>query len=319
MTELLPKTSTVAFTIVTPNYLAHAYSLRQSFLQHNAHCNFFICLVGNEVHVPEKKGYDFFYLDQLKDERIAGMIARYNPFELSCALKPYFAYHILTAVAAVDRLIYLDGDMHVFGTFRPLTNAAITLSPHRTVNVNYIDGLANFSTISLLKYGVYNAGYFELHNKPEAFNFLTWWQMLMENYAYNKPEEHMFTDQLWLTAVPSFFNDVFINKDPGYNVGFWNLIERKLLPSANGYTVNGQPLVLFHYSNYKIEDPDRLVNFDDPYLSFTTLKELKPVFEQYRQGVLDAGYDSMKTLDYPFLYQQPNKKKSWLQKLFLKK
>jgi hypothetical protein len=318
MTGSLPKVTTVAFTVVTPNYLAHAYSLRNSFLQHNSNCNFFICLVGNEEHVPEKKGYDFFYLSQLEDERIAGMAERYNPFELSCALKPYFAYHILTADPAVERLIYLDGDMCVFGAFSLLTNAAITLSPHRTSNVNYIEGLNNFSTISLLKYGVYNAGYFELQPKPEAFRFLKWWQMLMENYAYNKPEEHMFTDQLWLTTVPSFFDDVFINKNPGYNVGFWNLIERKLVAVDNGYNVNGEPLVLFHYSNYKIEEPDRLVNFDDPYLSFTTLKELRPVFERYRQGILEADYEKMKMLPYPFSYRQLNKNKNWLQKLFSK-
>ena len=28
--------STAAYTVVTPNYLAHAWSLKKSFLQHNA-------------------------------------------------------------------------------------------------------------------------------------------------------------------------------------------------------------------------------------------------------------------------------------------
>jgi hypothetical protein len=318
MADFLHKT-TAAFTVVTASYLAHAYSLRKSFLEHNPGCDFFICLVGYASHVPEKKNYSFVYLDQLKDTRIKGMTARYNPFELSCALKPYFAEHIFGAYPGIERLIYLDGDMYVFGAFKPLTNAAITLSPHRTVNVNYIDGLNNFSAISLLRYGVYNAGYFELLRKPEASSFLKWWQLLMENHAYNKPTDHIFTDQLWLTAVHSFFDDVFINKNPGYNAGFWNLIERKITTGNNGYEVNGQALILFHYSNYKIEEPERLVNFDDPYLSFTTLPELKPIFESYRQGLLEAGYDNIKTLPYPFLYQQlDTTKKNWFQKLFSK-
>jgi hypothetical protein len=317
MSEFLSKEKTAAFTVVTSNYLAHAFSIRQSFLQHNTGCDFFICLVGYQSHIPENKGCAFIFLDQLTDGRINGMVQRYNPFELSCALKPYFASHIFATAADVKRVIYLDGDMHVFGQFKKLTDAAVTVSPHRTENVNYTGGLDNFSTISLLKYGVYNAGYFELQRKPAALAFLNWWQLLMENHAYNKPDEHIFTDQLWLSVIHSFFDDIFVNKNPGYNIGFWNLIERKVTTTNNGWLVNGEPLVLFHYSNYKIETPERLVNFDDPLLCFEALPELKPVFEKYRQGILEAGYEKLKNLPYPFSYNKPQvKNKSWWKKLF---
>jgi hypothetical protein len=312
----VPASHTAAFTVVTPNYLAHAYSLQESFLRHNPGSSFFIGLLGAAEQVPEKNNSAFVYLNELDDARIAGMKKRYNPFELSCALKPWFAQYLFDKFTQIERLIYVDGDMYVFGAFDQLSEAAITISPHRTTHVNYLPGLDNFSTTTLLKYGVYNAGYFELLRKPEALRFLSWWQQLLEQHAYNKPEEHIFTDQLWLSAVHSFFDDVFVNKNPGYNTGFWNLIERKVTKGETGWLVNDQPLILFHYSNYKTEAPGELVNFDHPLLTFEAQPALRDIFKAYRDGLLEAGYEKFKNLPYPFDWEPPAKKKKWWQRIF---
>lgn len=316
MNSAFLETNTVAYTVVTPNYLAHAHALRKSFLQTNSDYNFIICLVGFKHHIPEHANLNYIFLDHLLDERIAGMTKRYNPFELSCALKPFFAKYIFDLHSHINRLIYLDGDMHVFGKFVPQSNAAITVSPHRTIHVNYLPGLDNFSTTDLLRYGIYNAGYFELLRKPETFQFLKWWQMLLENHAYFKPDAHIFTDQLWLSIIHSFFDDISINKNPGYNVGFWNMIERTITQQNNQWFVNGVPLVLFHYSTYKIEEPEKIVNFNHPMLSFSQHPELKFIFEQYRNGVLAENYEEVKQLPYPFSYKLSSTKKKWWQKIF---
>jgi hypothetical protein len=312
----MPAIQTAAFTVVTPNYLAHAYSVRKSFLAHHPGCEFFIGLIGYENHIPEKNDCVFICLNELTDERINGMVRRYTPFELSCALKPYFATHIFETRPQVNRLIYLDGDMYVFGPFHPQSDAAVTLSPHRTQHIKYLPGGDDFSSISLLRYGVYNAGYFELLRKPETTRFVAWWQSLLEHHAYNKPDENLFTDQLWLSAVPSFFDDVFINKNPGCNIGFWNLIERNVRYENGSWLVNGVPLILFHYSTYNIETPERPVNFDHPFLTFAEHPSLKPLFEIYRRGLMEAGYEKIKNLPYPFQYEQPGKKKPWWKRLF---
>jgi hypothetical protein len=316
MAEFLTKKKTAAFTVVTPNYLAHAYSLHNTFMQHNPGAEFIICLVGNEELLAGGKNYSSLYIAQLKDDRINGMLKRYNPFELSCALKPFFAHHIFTRFTYIDHVIYLDADILVFGEFKIVSNAAIVLSPHRTANVNYLPGTENFSSISLLRYGVYNAGYFELLRNTVTFDFLKWWQDLMEKFAYNNPDEHQFIDQLWLTAVPSFFDDFYINKGPGYNMAYWNFLERKVTSNGDGWLVNGEPLVCFHYSGYNIEEPEKMVNFDHPFLSFTRFPELKPIFEKFRKSLLENGYEETKNLTYPFSYKQTGKKKGWWRKLF---
>jgi hypothetical protein len=316
MPAIIPQNQTAAYTVVTPNHFAHASSLKKSFLLHNPGCYFFIGLIGYEKHIPTNGTGDIIYLNELQDERISGMAQRYNPFELSCAFKPFFANHIFATIPHINRLIYLDGDMYVFGPFTQQTDAAITLSPHRTVHVNFLPGLDNFSAVNLLRYGVYNAGYFELIRKPEAILFINWWQTLMENHAYNRPDEHFFVDQLWLSAAPSFFDDIFINKNPGYNASVWNLIERKITIDNNEYYVNGEPLIMFHYSTYSLDAPDQLLNFEHPALSFATFPELKPVFKIYKDAVLEAGYEKIKLIPHPFNYIPPAKKKKWWKRIF---
>jgi len=308
--------TTAAYTVVTPNYLAHAWSLKKSFLQHNLDAEFFICILGDESHYPDKNLLNVYFINNISDDRIKGMILRYNPFELSCAIKPFFATHILEDQPGLQRLIYLDSDMYVFGVFTPLTDAAITLSPHRTKNIGFLPVTENFSFISLNRYGVYNAGYFELQRKGEAMAFLDWWKVLMEKGAFNKPDEHLFTDQPWLNAVPSFFDDIYINKNPGYNVAYWNLIERRVEEKEGSIYVNGEPLVLFHFAKYKVEEPEKMTDFQNDFLSFATFPELKPIFRKYHESLLEEGYEKIKLILYPFYNQKARGKKSGLKKLF---
>jgi len=311
-----PGSSTAAFTVVTPNYLAHAQSLKKSFLQHNPGTEFFIGILGKKHHCPEMNFENCYFVDSLSDNRISGMIGRYQPFEMNCALKPFFATHILEHHSQIQRLIYLDSDMYVFGQFALLTEAAVTISPHRTKNIGYLPEPKDFSIISLNRYGVYNAGYFELQRKAEAFAFLDWWKKLLEHTGYEKPDEHLFGDQLWLNLVPSFFDDIYINKNPGYNVAIWNLIERQVEDRNGTYYVNNQPLVLFHFSKYNLNEPDRLVYYDEPYLTFDNFPVLRGIYEKYRIGLLGAGYENIKSLPYPFSGELAGSKKAWWKKLF---
>ena len=305
---------TAAFTVVTPNYLSHAYTVKKSFLQYNPEALFFICLIGEAKNCYKTPDKHFCFISELKDSSVEGMLSRYTPFELSCALKPFFAYHLFEKYPGIRRLIYLDGDMLVFGEFNPLSNAAIILSPHRTKYVNYLQGYDNYSVIAMNRYGVYNEGYFELNRKEEAISFLIWWKNLNETLAKNQPDKHLFTDQLWLNLTHSFFNDVYVNKHPGYNVAFWNLIEREIVKKDDVFLVNGQPLALFHFARYKPEFPDEMVDHKEPFLTFTRHPLLKKLFEKYRNSLLNMGYEKIIQLPYP--YGQPAAPSSFWKKIF---
>ena len=58
-------------------------------------------------------------------------------------------------------------------------------------------------------------------------------------------------DQKWIDLAPAFFNGVHILKDPGLNVAFWNLHERRLSKSQAGWFVNDvSPLGFVHFSSF---------------------------------------------------------------------
>ncbi len=46
-----------------------------------------------------------------------------------------------------------------------------------------------------------------------------------------------FTDQRWCDLVPSLFDRVHIERDPGYNVASWNLSTRRIQILATGNIV----------------------------------------------------------------------------------
>jgi hypothetical protein len=59
--------------------------------------------------------------------------------------------------------------------------------------------------------------------------------------------------------APCFFDGIQIFRNVGCNVAYWNLYERLLVETEQGYMVNdSSPLVFFHFSGYKLSTPDEL-------------------------------------------------------------
>ena len=70
------------------------------------------------------------------------------------------------------------------------------------------------------------------------------------------PVQGLFADQKWIDLVPGIFDKVKLLKNPGFNVGFWNLHSRKLIEENGTYRVGEKkiPLVFFHFSGLKFEE-----------------------------------------------------------------
>ena len=57
---------------------------------------------------------------------------------------------------------------------------------------------------------------------------LHWWKERTYNMGYQRLEKGLFVDQLWMNLVPVLFESCNVLNHPGYNMGPWNLHERKL-------------------------------------------------------------------------------------------
>ena len=287
------------FTVITPNYLAHGLSVRNSFLQHHPGSLFFIAVLGKPEEVPEAVAGHCCFITELRDERIPQLLNQYTAFEMSCAAKPFFAAYLFDTHPELDHLVYLDGDILVFGTFEPPA-ASITISPHRIRHTGFLPESHPLSDTSLHRFGVFNAGYFEVRRTAEGLRFLDWWKEVLSRACYNDPDAHLFVDQLWLNAVPAFFNEVYINRHPGYNVGYWNLVERTISRQGDQWLVNGEPLRFYHYSHYRLEAPEQMSSFESPFLSFAQFPVLRPLYKRYEEQLHAHGYANYQSLPYSF-------------------
>ena len=70
----------------------------------------------------------------------------------------------------------------------------------------------------------------------------------------------LFTDQKWIDDVPSKFEGVFVINHPGYNVAYWNLMQREVKVIDGKITVNSKPMYFFHFSGFIPENIDIVKN-----------------------------------------------------------
>lgn len=67
-----------------------------------------------------------------------------------------------------------------------------------------------------------------------------------------------FYEQTWLSATPFLFDRVKIIREPGYNIGYWDINHIDFEKRTEKYTVYGQPLVMFQYSGYEKGKPEAM-------------------------------------------------------------
>ena len=93
-----------------------------------------------------------------------------------------------------------------------------------------------------------------------------------------------------------------IADDPGWNVGYWNLLERTFVWAGDHYEVNGKPLRFFNFRGY---DPDKphLLSKDQgtsPRILLSEHLAVAKICDEYRDKLLRAGFNDLKLTPYRF-------------------
>jgi len=285
----------VILTICSSNFLAHALTLGDSVKTHSPGSRFIIGLVDRIPASPDFKRpkYELLLVESLGIEKFDDLVRKYNVVELNTAVKPFFIEHIYRHNPEVASVIYLDPDIVVFGGLGPLVEKlrdhALLLTPHSCTTRDFPNVIS--LELVMLGYGVYNLGFIATARSETTFSFLRWWQRRLRDHCYFG-RWGQFVDQLWCTLVPLYFPKVLVVTDPGYNVCYWNLFERRISRTADGYLVNDTfPLVFYHFSGYDPRKPETLSNRNRG-ISFVDYPEAKPLTDEYRRQLMENGYES---------------------------
>ena len=174
---------------------------------------------------------------------------RYNTAELATSLKPSGFLKLFEL--GYDRVLYFDPDTQVFKpvdavieAFERGANSVIT--PHATVP-NENPEVPN--EVMFLRAGVYNLGFMAIARCDETVRLLRWWARRLEYLCvFNRLHDGLFADQKWIDLWPAYCSAVAILRHPGYNAAFFNLDSRPIERAGDGYSVDGLPLVFFHFT-----------------------------------------------------------------------
>jgi hypothetical protein len=296
---------TAGCTIVAMNYLAYAKVLAESWRRVHPAAPFTALVLdipeGEDLALSfEAIGPADLGLDpaELRIQR-----AVYGPLELATALKP----HLLRLLLARGRrsAIYLDPDTKLFGSLNDLAAAAVAsgvcLVPHVLTPIP-LDNRSP-SELEIQVTGIFNLGLVAVGDG--GVPFLDWWAERLRRHCVMRPQDGLFVDQRWVDWVPSLFSHT-ISRDPGIDVAFWNLHERRVTSDGPTFTVNGQHLLRhFHFSGFDPAQPRILTSYEVHYpMPFRDGVRDQPAVRDlcatYAEEIDRAGFRETRDLEYGF-------------------
>jgi glycosyltransferase involved in cell wall biosynthesis len=292
------------FTICSNNYLPMARVFFASARLHHPTAAFFLCLVDHPM--PPLSRYDdmgrIVTLDQLAIENLAEFTFRYDVMELNTAAKPFMFNHLFDDLG-FGLVLYFDPDIVLYA---PLTKvlvdldrgASLVLTPH----INRPSEMPGVVTDQLfMRAGVYNLGFLAASRCDETSDIMHWWARSLRYHCINDLQSGLFVDQKFMDLAPGFAPHVSISFDPTLNVAYWNIAQRHVTKGPEGWTVNGHPLVFFHFSGFDPSKPDQLSRHA-PLEALPSDPALAQLIADYVDSLCNAGLGTEPTPPYAFAH-----------------
>lgn len=295
---------TTAFvTTVSASYLPLARVLMDSVAEHHPRSSRYVLLLDGGPDTLDSA--EVLRPSDLLPDPTELMVQQYiyKPIEFATALKPKLLLH---ALESADQVFFLDPDMRLFQPVSAAQEAldagtGTLLTPHRTTPPAFEDRV--LYEWAFKTYGTYNTGF--VASTSASVPLLEWWDSRLRRNCLDDLDGSEWVDQKVMDLAPGYF-DVDVFKDPGYNVGWWNLEERPLRREGGSWFAGAGPLVLMHYSGvrprhergrlpYLVHSPASSVASDPAHLAL--IQELE---DAYIADLMAAGYAEYSTVSYGF-------------------
>lgn len=256
-------------SIATYSHLPRAFVLAESFLSHNPHCD--VLILTPDLSPKKIKSAEWgaglpvkiLGLDDLEEAIVQSMHQYFDAFEMCCAMKSFLLEKALFKYG-YEKAVVLDPDIVCYAPFDPvwaaLERSNIAVTPH-TSSPLPADGYAPDDQ-EIVNAGFVNGGFWAAAQRGEVKSCVQWIQEKVIHLGFFIPKINLYADQTWMSCLPWFFPEhTVILRNPGLNVAYWNLYERKLAYENGHYICNGERLVFFHFSGYDEEQPEKLTKY----------------------------------------------------------
>lgn len=294
-----------ACTIIAKNYVAFARTLARSFQSFHPGYRFYALVVDDfEGYIdPAAEGFEVVRLSELNIPNLPGFCFKYDVKELCTAAKAHLLDYLLRE-KSVGKLLYLDPDILVTGRldalYERLDTSDVVLTPH--LDADYPeDGLLPDDG-HILRAGQFNLGFIGVNASRNAGSFLEWWKPKLYQKCVVDVLNGYFVDQKFIDFVPILFENIFIEKGPGYNVAYWNLHSRRIGRAGDAWTCNGGPLYFFHFSGHTPGGAEISSHIPGSLARhrLSDRQDLRDLFAEYDGLLLGNGHEQASVWPYTF-------------------
>lgn len=289
------------FTICAKNYLPYAIALGQQIQKLEKKGTSFEIFLADRVSgfVPEDVPFKVTPLQDVGLVDEAGMITRYNITELNTAIKPYCFLKLLRE--SDEPVVYMDPDTYPVTALTEVRDALQThnavLTPHTLTPIE----IGPFRSEEFSRLGIYNLGFLGLAKSQEVMDFLVWWAEKLERQCVIDIPRGVFVDQKWADHLPAYVDGVKILRHPGYNVAYWNLMNRRVTKDEKGkYSVRGEPLKFFHFSGLPRDEKSTAISTRHDVFSKNSMPALGELLDEYREAVKAADTNEFSALQFSY-------------------
>jgi hypothetical protein len=241
------------YTAFAINYLAKARVLVQTVKKHNPDIDV-IAIVCDRIppgiNVADEQFDKIWMVEDYPAAAIRGWIFGHNIMELSTAVKGWGLSQLLDA--GYDYVIYLDPDCWVLEDLAKIVDFlpsefSVGVVPHTARPADSDEEIRIVETSSL-RHGIYNLGFLLVRNDANGQRLARWWAARLDKYCIDDFNTGLFTDQRWFDLALGYFDFVKIIRHRGINVASWNIGQRTLTRNKDGYLVDGEELIFYHFS-----------------------------------------------------------------------
>lgn len=241
------------YTSLAINYLAKARVLAQTVKDANPAIDVFamVCDRFPSNIDPSKEPFDDIWMvEEYPAKPLKGWIYRHNIMELATAVKGWGLKRLLDL--GYDYVLYLDPDCWVMEDPAQIIellppDCSVGVVPHTLREADTDEEIRIIETSSL-RHGIYNLGFLIVRNDANGMRLAKWWAARLDQYCVDDFKSGLFTDQRWFDLAVGYFDFIRVIRHKGIDVASWNIGQRQIERSGGGYTVDGDPLIFYHFS-----------------------------------------------------------------------
>lgn len=238
-------------TYFDQRYLVRGLTMRESLARHGSPMVLWVLCLDDASHATLER----LDLEDVRPVRLAELEAA-DPelrevkgnrpgVEYFFTLSPAWPRYLLQREPGIEAITYLDSDLYFFSSpgpvFREMGAASALVISHRfPKEFRYLE-----------VHGIYNVGFLSFRNDAAGRALLEEWRAQCLEWCHARVEPGRFADQKYLDAWPSR-PGVHVLEHRGAGLAPWNWMQYRLALSGGELTVDGDPLVFFHFHGLKL-------------------------------------------------------------------